>query len=375
MVAQIAFSVLLLAAAGLAWRSLSLIDATDLGFSRDHLLLAGVISADGGNFERVRQNLRELPGVEAASWAIAAPPHSHPWMGLPAQAVGGGDSVPTDGTFAGPEYLRALGVPLLTGREAQRPGEAVINLKMAAALWPRQSALGRTFLLGTNTAPLQVVGVIPNGAYNGVGEDGSFSGLAKSERRPFVYLPDHLATAAQDRTFHIRYRGALAGLPAAVRAAIHRSDPRLTVFAVRTMETEWRDFTGPIRIVVTLVACFGAAALFVSALGLYAVVAFYTGKRTREMGIRAAMGASPAQTLGLIVKEGMLLTAIGLAVGLAVRGIAGRVFGHLLFGVAPTDALTWVLVATLVAAVSLAACYLPARRASRVDPMLALRQD
>jgi hypothetical protein len=293
-------------------------------------------------------------------------------MGIPAQVAAGAPSVPTDGTRVGPEYLRTLGVPILEGRE----GPVVINQKLAQALWPNQSALGRTFLLGTNSTPLEVAGVVPDGAFNGVGEDGSFSGLAKSERRPFIFIADRqIAPAAQDRTFHIRYRGALADLVPAVRAVIHRTDPRLTVFSVRTMQAEWEDFTSPIRVLVTLVGCFAVGGLFVASIGLYAVVAFYTRKRTRELGIRTALGASPAQAARLIVKEGLLLTAAGLAVGLAICGSAGRAFAHLLFGVTPTDATTWLAVMGLLTVVSLGACWLPARRAARVEPMLALRQD
>ena len=172
----------------------------------------------------------------------------------------------------------------------------MVNRKLAQALWPGQSALGRTFLLGANTTPLEVAGVVPDAAFNGVGEDGSFSGLAPSERRPFIFLPDRqIAEDTGERTFHIRYRGPLEEVAPAVRAAIHQADSRLTVFSVRTMETEWRTFTAPIRIVVTLVGCFALVALFVAAVGLYAVMAFHTRKRTRELGIRAALGATPAQ--------------------------------------------------------------------------------
>ena len=326
----------------------------------------------GADLERVRQNLLVVPGVESASWAIAAPPHSHPWMGIAAQATSGGASIPTDGTRVGPEYLRTLGVPFIEGRE----GSTVINRKLAQALWPNQSAIGRTFLLGTNTAPLQVAGVVPDAAFNGVGEDGSFSGLAKSERRPFIFIADtRTISANQDRTFHIRYRGALTDLVSAVRAAIHRSIPRLTVSAVRTMQSEWESFTAPIRILVKAVACFAIGGLLVASIGLYAVIAFYTRKRTRELGIRTALGASPTQAAGLIVKEGLFLTAIGLALGLAICAIAGKAFAHLLFGVTPTDATTWHAVTAVLTAVSLVACWLPARRAARVHPMLALRQD
>jgi predicted permease len=389
MVAQLALCVVLLAGGGLAWRSLSLIDATDLGFSRDHLLLATVSTQGATNdrrqtallLENVRQRIAALPEVDAASWAVAAPPHSHPWMGISAQ-VAGGSSVPTDGTFVGPDYLKALGVPLLAGRApavsdlGSSTVPAVVNGKLAEALWPGQSALGKRFLLEGNTVPLQVFGVIPNGAFNGVGSDGSYSGLAKSERRPFIYLPDEQSPGiARERTFHIRYRGSLAALVPAVRSAIHETDSRLTVFGVRTMQTEWEEWTSPIRILVTLVGCFAIAALFVATVGLYAVVAFYTGKRTRELGIRAALGASPSQALRLIMTEGLRLTAYGLAIGLAICAIAGRAFAHLLFGVSPTDGITWLGVIALMTAVSLGACGGPARRAARVDPLTALRED
>jgi len=372
MVAQLALCVVLLTGGGLAWRSLSLIDATDLGFSRDHLLLANVGGADGADLERLRQNLRAVPGVESVSWAIAAPPASHSWLGIAAQSAAGGLSIPTDGTYAGPEYLQTLSVPFLEGAE----GAVIVNRKLAQALWPNQSAVGRAFLLGANTTPLPVSGVVPDAAFNGVGEDGSFSGLAKSERRPFVFIADtRTISANQDRTFHIRYRAPLADLVPAVRAAIHRTDPRLTVFSVRTMQAEWERFTAPISILVKLVGCFALGGLFVASVGLYAVVAFYTGKRTRELGIRAALGASPTQAARLIVKEGLLLTACGLTAGLAICGVAGRAFSHLLFGVTPTDSTTWIAVIAVLTAVSLGACWLPARRAARVDPMLALRQE
>ena len=300
MVAQLALCVVLLVAGGLAWRSLSMLETVDLGFVRDHLLLASVGTADGTDLERVRQSLLAVPGVQAASWAIAAPPHSHPWMGLPAQATSGGVAVPTDGTQAGPDYLRTLGVPILEGRE----GDVVINRKMAQALWPGESAVGRTFLLGNNVMPLTVAGVVPDAAFNGVGEDGSFSGISPAERRPFLFIPDaRIVPAGQDRTFHIRYLGSLNDIVPGVRAAIHRTDSRLSIFGVRTMRTEWEEFTSPVRIVVTLVACFALGGLLVASVGLYAVVAFYTGRRTRELGIRAALGATPAQAAARLSKR------------------------------------------------------------------------
>jgi predicted permease len=375
MVAQLAMCVVLLTGGGLAWRSLSLMNAADLGFPRSGLLLANVSTADGADLERVRQNLAAVPGVESASWTIAAPPDSHPWRSIPARATDGGPEIPTEGTHVGPDYLRTLGVPILEGGENWHGASAVINRKLAQALWPGQSAVGHTFILGTNTTPLRVTGVVPDGAFCAVADDGS-SELAAADRRPFVFVSDaYVVPAGQDRAFHIRYRGPLGDLVPAVTAAIHRADSRLTVFGIRTMQAEWERFTSPVRVLVMLVACFALGGLFVASVGLYAVVAFYTGKRTRELGIRAALGASPAQAARLIVREGFLLTALGLALGLAICGIAGKAVAHLLFGVTPTDTVTWISVIALLTAVSLAASWLPARRAAKVDPMMALRQD
>jgi predicted permease len=374
-VAQLALCVVLLTGGGLAWRSLSLLDSADLGFSRDHLLLANVSTTDTIDLEVLRRNIAAVPGVESASWAVSAPPDSHPFRNVPAQATDGGETVHTEGTNVGPDYLRTLGVPLVEGNENWESESAIVNRKLAHALWPRQSAMGHTFVLGTHVTPMRVIGVVPDAAFSAVGDDGGVE-LAQSDRRPFVFVPDrHVMVATQDRTFHIRYRGPLGDLPLEVTAAIHRTDPRLTVFAVRTRRSEWEQLTAPMRVLVTLVGCFAAGGLFVAAVGLYGVVAFYTGKRTRELGIRAALGASPRQAARLIVREGLGLAAMGLAVGLAICGIAGRALGHLLYGVTPTDAITWLSVIALLTAVSLGACWLPARRAARVDPMLALRQD
>ena len=377
-VAQLTLCVILLIGGGLAWRSLSLINTTDLGFNRDHVLLAGVNFSGVQQpelLERLRQRLRALPGIVSVSWAIAAPPHSHPGMAVPVRAAGADQPVPTDVTLAGPDYLRTLGVGILAGRDfspADRDA-AIITRKLAMMLWPNQQAVGRTVTLGQGAQPLEVVGVVPDAAFNAVGQDGSFSGLAPSERRPFLFIADQ--DAPQERTLHIRYTGNLASLVSAVRAAIRQADPRLSVFSVRTMEAEWRDFTSPIRAVVTLLTLFAIGSLALGSIGLYAVTAFYTARRTREFGIRMALGATPRQTLRAVLQESLLLTAVGLAIGLAICAVASRALTRLLFGISPTDAVTYATTTVVLAAVSLLASYVPARRAARVDPLTALRED
>jgi len=385
-IAQLAVCVALLTSGGLAYRSLFLIDTTDVFFTRDHLLLAGVNTAGAGTagepnvalLERLRERLVATPGVVRASWAIAAPPHSHPRMGA-VQASDSRQRVATDITVAGPDYLQALRVPILAGRDftpadiTAAKASAVINQKLAQALWPGQSAAGRTMLLDQAEEPVEVVGVVPNGAFSGVALGGGFAGLGKAERPNFVFLADNRATPGP-RTFHVRYSGDLKAVAAAVRAAVREVDPRLPV-SIRTMEAEWAEFTSPIRAVTTALGLFAIGALMLASVGLYAVMAFYTARRTRELGIRMALGASPRDAVGTVLKQGLLLTAIGTGIGLVLSAAAARALGSLLFGVTPTDKPTYLVVICLLSTVSLVACYIPARRAARIDPMQALRQE
>ncbi|MGO9262037.1 MAG: FtsX-like permease family protein [Bryobacteraceae bacterium] len=388
-VAQMALCVLLLISGSLAWRSTKMMESTDLGFTRDHVLLAGVDTriAAGSRaenlvlMERMRERLLAVPGVVSASWAVAAPPHPHGWMGVPVQPAGSAESVPSDGTYAGPDYLHTLRVPILAGRDFSRAdvtgrgAVAIINRKLAHALWPGQSAVGRILTVGTAEIPLEVVGIVPDAAFNGVGNDGQFSGLAPEDRRNFVFLPEALQGDPGSYTFHVRYAGDTAALVPALRAALAEIDRSVPVFSVRTMEAEFEDFTLPVHMFANVVGLFAAGALLLASLGLYAVVAFYSARRRRELGIRVALGASPRQVLSAVLRDGLLLTAAGLTIGLALTAAAGKAFGSLLYGISPGDPITYATAVATLAAVSLVACYIPARRAARVDPMLSLRQE
>ena len=270
-IAQLALCTVLVAAGSLSFQSVFYIDHSDLYFTKDHLLLANVNTAgaaSGGEqnlalLEGIRQRLRSIPGVGNVSYATAAPPHHHGWMDLPVQAGGSDRSTVTDGTTAGPDYIETLGVPKLAGRDfsAADPtgvrATAIINQKLAGALWPRESALGKTILLGEGRQQIEVVGVVPNGAFSGVAKDGSMRGIGKAERPNFVFLserPDFSLPGG--KTFHIRYTGSLERLIPAVRAAVREVDGRVPVFSVRTMDEEFLEFTAPIRIVSTLIGIF-----------------------------------------------------------------------------------------------------------------------
>jgi predicted permease len=374
---QLAFGVVLLTSGGLAWRSMRAMEDMDLGFRRDHVLLAGVDTrAAAGNrqqnlmlLEHLREHLSTLPGVVAASWAVAAPPHSHSWMGV---QVG---SAISDGTAAGPGYLHTLGVRLLEGRDFA-PADlgaavAIVNQKLAHALWPGQSAVGRTITLRGDKFPIQVIGVVPNAAFNAVSSSGQFSGLATEERRNFVFLSEALAGSPGSYTFHVRYAGA----PPPVRAALAEVDTRVPVYSIRSMQREFEDFTAPVRVFVNFVGIAALAALLLSSLGLYAVVAFYTTQRRRELGIRVALGAAPRQLLAAVLREGLALVSGGIVMGMALSAAAARAFGSLLYGVSAADPETYAAVVVTLTMVTLLACYVPARRAALTDAMESLRQE
>jgi predicted permease len=388
-IAQVALCVVLVTAGSLAYQSLFYIDTSDLHFTKDHLLLVGVNTAGAvtggdeniGLLERIRERLGGILGVARVSWATAAPPHDHGWMSLPVEAMDSHRSTLTDGTIVGPDYIQALGVPSLIGRDIAADdtagrATAVINRKLAGELWPGESALGRTILLFEERQPIEIVGIVPNGAFSGVGKDGAMTGIGKAERPNFIFLAEQQNSSKPgEKTFHIRYAGDLERLIPEIRAAILEVDGRVPVFSVRTMDEEFRDFTAPIRLVTILIGLFAASALLLSSVGLYAAIAFHTARRTREFGIRAALGGTPWQVLRAVLKQGLVLTMAGVALGLTLAAAVAGTAAGLLFGVDPTDKVTYVAVLGLLVVVSLAACYLPARRASRVDPMSALRQD
>jgi predicted permease len=375
-VTQLVLCTVLATAGGLAWRARSAVDTSDIYIARDHLLLAATDTTAAAQPlevpERIRQSLLALPGVASVSWALAAPPDSHSW-----KAVLAAPGVRTQGSFVGPDYLTALGVHLLAGRDLTEVDihSAVINRKLAEALWPGQSALGRTLSLpGAVRQPVEVVGVAPDAPFSGVGDDGSYTGVGQAQRPNFVFLPDSPALPGQ-KTFHVRYRGGRASLPQAIRAAIRQIDPTMPVFSIRTMDEEWAAFTGPLRFIATLVQIFAVSALLLASVGLYAVVSFQTTRRTREFAIRAALGASPRQTVGAALRGGLWLSSISLGIGLVVSLAAARTAGSLLFGVGSIDAAVLLPVIALLSAVSLLACYLPSRRAANVDPAAALRNE
>jgi predicted permease len=279
--------------------------------------------------------------------------------------------VSTAFNVVGPTFLETTGAVLVQGRGFDRSDNeqsrrvGLVNETMAAKLWPRQNAIGKRFRFGRDGDWIEVVGVVQNGKYLMVGE----------EPRAYFYLPSSQ-----------RYRPAItlvvrsAADPMALVRPLQRlvgaMDRDLPVYNVRTMEAHVRDSVFglmPMRMGATMAGAQGGIGLLLAVMGLYAVVSYAVTRRTREIGVRMALGADRRDVVRLVVREGLRLTMIGIVFGLFVSLGLGLVLSRVLYGVQPFDLFVLATVTTLLLGVSALACYLPARRATRIDPLVALR--
>ena len=376
-VLQLAFAVLLLAGAGLAYRSLSLVNALDLGFNQTGLLLV-TVNTEGvpegvrsALLERMRERLGTVFGVSSVSYARTPPKEF--WSREPVSVAGARQPIAAERNAIGPDYLRVFGLAPRLGREltvedrTRTPTVAVINENLAKALWPGEMALGRTMFVGAERQPVDVVGVAPNAF---------FSGFRREERPYFVFLPmQRHPSGGFEMTFYIRYAAPLDAVGPSVGRALAEVDSRAPIVYMRTMETQLAGITSIVRVMTTMLALFAAVSLLIATLGQYAVLAFTMKRRTRDFGLRMALGASAKQIVGSVIAEGLRLTAAGLLIGSGLSLVSGRALGSLLFGVTATDPITYAGVVVVLACASLTACWIPARRASNVDPMRALREE
>jgi len=379
-VAQITLSCLLLITAGLFVRSLGRASAIDPGFSARNVLLATVNLFPGGyDEERGRLFYRELlrrmsalPGVESASLASAVPLDfggtSSTSLDIAGYVPGRQEEVVVEYFIVGPDYFRTMGIPLVEGRDftlrddADAPLALVVNERMASRYWPGRDPIGGTVHIGKRA--FTVVGIAKDGKYDELGE----------APKTHFYLPV-LQTYQSQMTIHLRTAGDPAALAGSLRREVRALDPDLPLIAVKTMREHLRISVFSQRLAASFLGSFGILALALATIGLYSLIRYAVSQRTREMGVRMALGARPRDIERLVIGEGLVLALLGLGLGLALAFGITRFLASLLLGVSATDPAIFVVITALLAAVSVLSSYLPARAAAGVDPSVALRAE
>jgi predicted permease len=382
---QMAGSLMLLIIAGLFVRSLQSAQRMYLGFEPDHLLNVildphevGYDEARTTNFYReLKDHVRALPGVQSATLAYSIPMGNY--------SEGAGVTIDGHPTPAGeqppvimfnvvdPDYFRTLKIPLLGGRgfvagdNENAPQVAIVNKNMAERFWPKEDPIGRRFTTDqTKGTSWQVVGIAQDGKY----------GVLAEEQQPYFYLPlrQHFESL---RALQIRTSIAPESLVLPIQREIKTLDPGLPIFSIESMTDSLAGANGFMifRIGALLATAIGGMGLTLTVVGVYGVVAFAASQRTREIGIRMALGANRMQMLELVLRQGVRVVLAGAAVGLLLTFGISRAVANLLVGVSATDPFTFLGATVLLIAVALYACYVPARRAMRVDPMVALRYE
>jgi putative ABC transport system permease protein len=385
-VMQVALSLVLLICAGLVLRGLQNAQRLSPGIIAQGAVEIsfdlGLQGYDGPRIQQFKQQIlaraRVLPGVQAVGLTDFVPlsmSMNNSAVYIEGQPAPQGANAPLAMTSrATPGFLQALGTPLLQGRDfteqetEAKQRVAVVNETFARRFWPGQSPLGKRFSLegpaGPPQAWIEVVGLMQDGKYFSLSE----------EAQSFVYTnlrPD----SGSYLTLVARTVGDPQALIASLRREFQQLDANLPVYNVKTLTEHMAVPLFPGRVAATLLGSFGLLALLLAAIGIFGVMSYAVTQRTREIGIRMALGANATSILRLVVGHGLTLTGIGLGIGLAVAVAGTRLLATLLFGVSATDPLTFAVIALLLAFVALLACYLPARRATKVDPMVALRCD
>ena len=384
-VAQVALSLVLLIGAGLFLRTLVNLTNVDMGFNKNSVLLFQIEPASVGYkedsrlarlYEQIEQRVTAVPGVQAASFSMftfnQGSWSEDAWAQQESPEVKSNREILYNKVGTG--FFSTLGLPLVAGRTfdlqdtANSLKVAVINETMARRFFPNMSPLGRTFRFGGPDAKLEndrtVIGVVKDAKY-----------MALKERRwPAAYLP-YSQEVGYLWDFEVRYSGDAGSIMAAIREAIRQVDPRIPVTGVGTLAEEVDRSVVDQRLTAQLSSVFSIVAVFLACMGIYGLMSYSVVHRRNEIGIRMALGAQQGQVLRVILRQGFLLAAAGVAVGVALAFVLTRFLGSLLFDVRPVDSVTFVCVACLLMLVSLSACYLPARRAMRVDPFVALRYE
>jgi len=383
-VVQVAVALVMIVMSGLFLEAVQTSRAADPGFRTDHILTLRFdprmakydLDATRVFYRRLLDRVRALPGVRAAAIGQHIP------LGVSSSStdisIAGYVRAPNQPTLSvgsdvvGDRYFEVLNIPILRGRAftgrdtADAPAVAIVNDAMAKKYWPNRDALGATITIqSTPPSTAQVVGVARTSKTGDIGE----------RPQPFLYLPIEQSRATGMTIFVLTDRDP-AALAGTVRGEVRAVDPTLPIYDVRTLAAHFeQQALWGVRLIAEVITAVGVIGLALSVLGLYAVVAYSVSQRTREIGIRMAVGASEGRVLGMVLRQGLTLSVAGIAAGLAVTFVLSSLIGDLLNGVNPRDLRVYTVATFVLLAVTLFATYLPARRASRVDPQLALRAE
>jgi len=383
-VVQVAVALVMIVLSGLFLESIQTSRAADPGFRTDHILTLRFdprlarydLEAARGFYRRLLDRVRALPGVRAAAIGQHIP------LGVSSSStdisIAGYVRAPNQpplsigSAVVGDRYFDVLNIPIRRGRAftardtADAPAVAIVNDAMARKYWPDRDALGATITIqSTPPVTAQVVGIARTSKISDIGET----------PQPFLYLPLEQSRVT-GMTVFVLTDGDPAALTSAVRGEVRAVDPNLPIYDLRTLAAHFeQQALWGVRLIAEVITAVGVIGLALSVLGLYAVVAYSVSQRTREIGIRMAVGASEARVLAMVLRQGLTLSVAGIAVGLALALALSSAIGDLLNGVNPRDPRVYAVATLVLLAVTLFATYLPARRASRVDPQLALRAE
>ena len=395
-VVELALSIVLLAGAGLMVRSLTHLWSVDPGFD-PHRVLSFELSlppammdatpvAIRAAFRDLDDHLRAMPGVRAVSQTWGAVPMNGDdeqlfWIdGQPKPANENEMSWAID-YIVEPDYLQVMGIPLQRGRfltshdDEHAPHVIVIDDLFARKFFPGQDPIGKRIVINTGNDTVEIVGVVGHVKQWGLDQDDTYP-LRAQFYRACMQMPDaFVAMAPSGSTVVVRSATDAPGLFDSIRRTNMQMNSQQVIYAAETMESVISDSLATRRFAMILLAAFAALALALAAIGIYGVISYAVGRRTHEIGVRMALGARPLDIARLILAAGGKLTLSGLALGLSAAFGLTRLMSTLLYGVRATDPMTFAAVGLLLSLVALAACYIPARRATAVDPMVALREE
>jgi predicted permease len=382
-VSQIAMSIVLLCATGLFLRSLENASQIDVGFHSGGILMMAVDPRLHGYsperttqfLNQLRQRVAGLPGVASVSYTDAVPlsgGHRSDAFGVEGHPISPGPEANVELYMTRPDYFETIGTPRLAGRDFDYesptgPKLAIVNDAFVERFFKNKNPIGQR--VSGRGVTYQIIGVVKNIKSRFLGED----------FRPVLYrsLAQDIAGDPSVTGYRVlvRFTRNPGVVASAVRREIHSLDPTLAIFDAETMQEHLRDALFLPRLAGTLFGVFGFLGLSLAAVGLYGVMNYWVSRRTREIGIRVALGARIGEIQGLIIRQGMVLTLIAVIPGLAAAWAVSKLFNSVLYGVAPHDLVTFTLVPLFLAAIAFLACWIPSRRAASAEPLAALRHE